>query len=114
LSTSLEWISNASTIILSGMGRRTRSRTALNADLVVTVLGVAGFLGFLWVARMDDANASPYDVFAFAWFFTFCAIKACLPWLLSMRVAARRGSFRREAVSGRTDGALLKSSARGR
>lgn len=97
------------------MGRRARSRTALNADVVVTVLGVAGFLGFLWVARMDDADTSPYDVFAFAWFFAFCVIKACLPWFLSMRVAARRASFRREAVSGRTDGGpLLGSSSRGR
>jgi hypothetical protein len=96
------------------MGRRAKSRTALNADLVVTVLGVAGFLGFLCAARMDDADASPHDVFAFAWFFAFCAIKACLPWFLSKRVAARRASFRREAVSGRTDGALLKPSARGR
>lgn len=80
------------------MGRRARSRTVLNADLVVTVLGVAGFLGFLWAARMDDANASPFDVFAFAWFFTFCAIKACLPWFLSTRFAARRASFRHQAV----------------
>ncbi len=35
------------------------------ADLTVTVLGVAGFLGFLMVGRMDDANASPFDIFAF-------------------------------------------------
>jgi hypothetical protein len=62
------------------------------ADLAVTVLGVAGFLGFLEVARMDDANASPFDVFAFLWFFVFCVIKAFLPWLLSKRRVSRRTS----------------------
>jgi hypothetical protein len=74
------------------MGRRARDRMAAMADLAVTVLGVAGFLGFLLAARMDDANASPFDVFAFAWFFIFGAIKACLPWLLSKRSASRRAS----------------------
>jgi len=62
------------------MGRRTRELTETMANLAVTVLGVAGFLGFLVAARMDDANSSPFDVFAFAWFFIFGAIKACLPW----------------------------------
>jgi hypothetical protein len=71
------------------MGRRTRERAAAMADLAVTVLGVAGFLGFLLAARMDDANASPFDVSAFAWFFVFGAFKACLPWLLSKRTASR-------------------------
>jgi len=71
------------------MGRRTRERTSAMADLAVTVLGVAGFLGFLLAARMDDANASPFDVFAFAWFFIFGGIKACLPWLLLRRSASR-------------------------
>jgi predicted MFS family arabinose efflux permease len=74
------------------MGRRTRERTEAMANLAVTVLGVAGFLGFLVAARMDDANSSPFDVLAFAWFFIFGAIKACLPWLLSKRSASRRAS----------------------
>jgi hypothetical protein len=72
------------------MGRRARARTAAMADLAVTVLGIAGFLGFLLTGRMDDANASPFDVFAFVWFFTFGGIKLCLPWLLSRRDAAKR------------------------
>ena len=74
------------------MGRRARECTGAMADLTVTVLGVAGFLGFLLTARMDDANASSFDVFAFAWFFIFGAIKACLPWILSRRSASRRAS----------------------
>jgi hypothetical protein len=76
------------------MGRRARARPAAMADLAVTVLGVAGFLGFLLAARMDDAIASPFDVFAFVWFFTFGGIKLCLPWLLSKRAATRRASGR--------------------
>ena len=72
------------------MGRRARTRNTATVDLTVTVLGVAGFLGFLLAARMDDANASPFDVFAFVWFFAFGGIKVCLPWLLSKRAAARR------------------------
>jgi hypothetical protein len=39
------------------MGRRSRMRAAVGADLAVTVLGVAGLLGFLMAGRMDDANA---------------------------------------------------------
>ena len=74
------------------MGRRTRERAHATANSAVTVLGVAGFLGFLLAARMDDANASPFDFFAFAWFFIFLAIKTCLPWLLSKRPASRRAS----------------------
>jgi hypothetical protein len=64
-------------------------RAASGADLAVTVLGVAGLLGFLMAGRMDDANASPYDIFAVVWFFTFGGIKLSLPWLLK-RAAARR------------------------
>jgi hypothetical protein len=55
------------------------------ADFVVTALGVAGFLGFLLVGRMGDANASPFDVFAFVWFFTFGGIKCFLPHLRRRR-----------------------------
>jgi predicted MFS family arabinose efflux permease len=72
------------------------------ADLAVTVLGVAGFLGFLLAGRMDDANASPFDVFAFVWFFTFGGIKCCLPWLLSKRAAAKRDSGSRAVGSALT------------
>jgi hypothetical protein len=71
------------------MGRRSRMRAAVGADLAVTVLGVAGLLGFLMAGRMDDVNASPFDIFAFVWFFTFGGIKLSLPWLLK-RAAARR------------------------
>jgi hypothetical protein len=71
------------------MGRRSRMRAASGADLAVTVLGVTGLLGFLMAGRMDDANASPFDIFAFVWFFTFGGIKLSLPWLLK-RAAARR------------------------
>jgi hypothetical protein len=71
------------------MGRRSRMRAASMAELAVTVLGVAGLLGFLMAGRMDDANASPFDIFAFVWFFTFAGIKLSLPWLLK-RAAARR------------------------
>lgn len=70
------------------MGYRARLRRAAAAELTVTVLGVAGLLGFLMAGRMDDANASPFDVFAFIWFFAFAVIKFCLPWLLSKRPAA--------------------------
>jgi hypothetical protein len=35
-------------------------------DSVVTLLGVVGFLGFLIAARMDHANASPFDAMAYA------------------------------------------------
>jgi hypothetical protein len=45
------------------MGRRSTIWTASTAELVVTALGVAGLLGFLMVGRMDDANASPFDIF---------------------------------------------------
>jgi hypothetical protein len=68
------------------------------ADFVVTVLGVAGFIGFLLAGRMDDVNASPFDVFAFVWFFTFGGIKFCLPWLLWKRAVAKRGSSGRWAL----------------
>jgi len=64
-------------------------RAASMAELAVTVLGVAGLLGFLMAGRMDDANASPFDIFAFIWFFTFAGIKLSLPWLVK-RAAARR------------------------
>ncbi|MBY0381264.1 MAG: hypothetical protein K2W78_05040 [Xanthobacteraceae bacterium] len=67
------------------MERRTESWVAVGADLAVTVLGVAGFLGFLILARMDDVNSSPFDAIAFIWFFTFGGLKLCLPWLLSKR-----------------------------
>lgn len=80
------------------MGRKARVRTAAMADFAVTVLGVAGFIGFLLAGRMDDANASPFDVFAFVWFFTFGGIKFCLPWLLSRRAAGKRDSSGRWAL----------------
>jgi hypothetical protein len=64
-------------------------RAASTADLAVTVLGVMGLLGFLLAGRMDDTNASPFDIFAFVWFFTLGVIKLNLPWLLK-RAAARR------------------------
>src|SRR5262249_31407044 len=72
------------------MGRRTRAQKSVAADLAVTLLGVGGFLGFLIAARMDDANASPFDLMAFAWFFAFGAIKLCLPGLLAKRTATKR------------------------
>jgi hypothetical protein len=37
----------------NGMGRRSRMPTASTADLAVTVLGVAGLLGFLMAGRME-------------------------------------------------------------
>jgi hypothetical protein len=86
------------------MERRARERSRAIADLTVTVLGVAGFLGFLVAARIDDANASPFDVFAFAWFFIFGAIKTCSPWLLSKRAAPRRASGGWPVGSGLKDG----------
>jgi hypothetical protein len=87
------------------MGRGSRIWTASTAELVVTVLGVAGLLGFLMAGRMDDPNASPFDIFAFVWFFTFGGIKLSLPWLLEasssdtsvptadLRASARRKNF---------------------
>ena len=78
------------------MGRRAKARTASTADAVVTLMGVAGFLGFLLAARMDDVIASPDGVFAFVWFFIFGGIKVCVPWLMSRRAmpdqAPRRSS----------------------
>jgi hypothetical protein len=71
-------------------GTESESANGRNGGLAVTVLGIAGFLGFLLTGQMDDANASPFDVFAFVWFFTFGGIKLCLPWLLSRRDAAKR------------------------
>jgi hypothetical protein len=71
------------------MGKRARSRSAMAADLAVTVMGVGGFLGFLVTARMDDANASPFDVMGYAWFFGFRA-ELCLPWFRSKRIASKR------------------------
>jgi hypothetical protein len=67
------------------MGYRARMRRSAAADLAVSVLGVAGSLGFLMTGRMEDANASAFEVFAFVWFFAFAAIKLSLPWLLSKR-----------------------------
>ena len=64
-------------------------RAASGADLAVTVSGVSGLLGFLMAGRRDDANASPFDIFTFIWFFAFGGIKLSLPWLLK-RAAARR------------------------
>ncbi len=58
------------------------------ADSAVTMLGVVGFLGLLAAARLSDANAPPFDVFALVWFFIFGAIKLFLPWLL--RVGRRK------------------------
>jgi len=72
------------------MGKRARSRSAMAADLAVTVMGVGGFLGFLVTARMDDANASPFDVMGYAWFFGFLVLKLCLPWFRSKRTASKR------------------------
>jgi hypothetical protein len=74
-------------------------RAASGADLAVTVLGVAGLLGFLMAGRMDDANASPYDIFAFVWFFTFGGIKLSLPWLLKRAAARRPHTMRSETES---------------
>jgi hypothetical protein len=73
------------------MGRRARARTASIADWAVTLLGVAGVLGFVLAARIDDENALSYDVFAFIWFFTFGCIKLSLPRLLSKWNAAKSG-----------------------
>lgn len=84
------------------MGRKGRKCRSATAHLAVTLLGVAGFLGFLLAARMDDANASPFDVFAFAWFFTFGTIKFCLPWMLARRSASSCAS------AGRPLGTTLK------
>lgn len=82
------------------MRRRSRQRAAAPADLAVTVLGVAGLLGFLMAGRMDGGpDASPFDIFAFVWFFTFGGIKLSLPWLLK-RAAARRGKHRHEPAPG--------------
>jgi hypothetical protein len=67
-----------------GMGCKSKMRLA---DPAVTALGVVGFLGFLIAGRMDDANASPFDIFAFVWFFTFGGIKLSLPWLLKRAAA---------------------------
>ena len=72
------------------MRRKARNRRAAAANLLVTVLGIAGFLGFLAIARMDDPNASPFDYLAFGWLFAFAAIKASLPRLLSKRSAVSR------------------------
>jgi hypothetical protein len=72
------------------MGKRARSRSAIAADLAVTVMGVGGFLGFLVAARMDDANASPFDGMAYAWLFGFLMLKLCLPWFRSKRIASKR------------------------
>jgi hypothetical protein len=72
------------------MGRRARKAFASNADSCVTILGVVGFLGFLVVARMDSPSASPFDYMAYAWFFTFGAIKMLLPRLLKLRAVAHR------------------------
>ena len=80
------------------MRRRASERASRNTNLAVTVLGVAGFLGFLLVARMDDAKASPFDVIAFVWFFAFGAVKVCLPWLLARRAAAKRSHERSELL----------------
>ena len=52
------------------------------ADLTVTVLGVVGMMGYFMAGRLDDLQSSPFDVFAFVWFFTFGSIKASLPLLL--------------------------------
>ena len=87
------------------MGRRSRMRRAMAADLAVTALGVAGLLGFLMAGRMDDANASPFDVLAFVWFFAFAGIKLSLPWLLK-RAAARRAAHWRDTVSRRQAGRI--------
>jgi hypothetical protein len=72
------------------MGKRARSRSAMAADLAVTEMGVGGFLGFLVAARMDDANTSPFDIMAYAWFFGFLVLKLCLPWFGSKRIASKR------------------------
>jgi hypothetical protein len=59
-------------------------------DFAVTLSGVAGVLGFIVAARVDDANALTYDVFAFVWLFIFGGLKLCLPRLSSERTLARR------------------------
>ena len=79
------------------MGRRAKARTASTADAMVTLLGVAGFLGFLLAARMDGANASAYGVLAFAWFFIFGGIKFRLPLLVSKRAATNRAPAARRS-----------------
>ena len=75
------------------MGKRARSRKALLLDSAVTVLGVVGFLGFLVAARRDNANASPFDAVAYAWFFAFLVLKMCLPWFRSRRATSARGHY---------------------
>jgi hypothetical protein len=74
------------------MGRRARQRTASIADLAVTLLGLGGFLSFLAAARMSNANAPPFDLFAMLWFFSFGGIKLSLPWLLTRWRAANRNA----------------------
>jgi hypothetical protein len=76
------------------MGRRSRLRAVSAADLAVTVLGIAGLLGFLMAGRMDGANASPFDIFALVWFFTFGGIKLSLPWLFKRTAASRSAAGR--------------------
>ena len=86
------------------MGRRTRGRArrraALAADLAVTVLGVAGLLGFLVAARMDESQSFALGVLAFVWFFSFAALKLGLPWFLARR-AARASAGRSGSWAGR-------------
>jgi hypothetical protein len=47
------------------MGRRKKTRNIETTDLCVSLLGFAEFLGFLAAARINGANASPFDALAF-------------------------------------------------
>jgi hypothetical protein len=91
------------------MGRRVRERRSATAHLAVTLLGITGFLGFLMAARMDDANASPFDVIAFSWFFAFGTIKLCLPWCWQGGLSAAPRPARRSDPPSRTTDVLSQS-----
>ena len=80
--------------------RRSLGSRYLVARVVVTLAGVAGFLGLLLAAVYVSSGEQVLRVSAFVWFFGFGALRVALD------IGASRASRRRGTCSGEREGVV--------